>query len=228
MQTSRKIAVLVGVLFIIATGAAVVQFPLISATNAPDYLVQITADNSLMVTALLCELLMIAAVVAIPVVIYPVLKQHCQHLARGYLVARIFEAIPLAISAAGFLLLFVLSREYVAAGAPDAPHFETLGALFRAEWDLWMLIGGQLVFCLTALILNVGLYRARLVPRLISIWGLIGVPLMFTGAILVLYGVIGETSTAQTLLMLPLAVQEMVFALWLIIRGFSPTAAATS
>lgn len=226
MDSSRKIAITVGVLFIIATLSAVVQFPLIGSANAPDYLTQIAANEAQMVTALLLDVLMIAAVVAIPVVLFPILKQHSPVLARGYLAARIFEAILLTASTIGFLLLLILSREYVAAGAPDAPYFQTLGAMLQAEWDLTLVIGGQLVFCLTAWVLNFALYRARLIPRVLSVWGLIGVPLMLAGAVLVLYGVLEDGSTLQTALMLPLAVQEMAFALWLIVKGFNPSALA--
>ena len=228
MDTNRKIAIAVGILFIVATCAAVIQFPLITSTNAPDYLIQIAADGNKIMTSVLLDVLMIAAVVAIPVVLFPVLRKQGEGIARMYLAARLFEAIPLAISTISLLMLLVLSREYVAAGSPVGSHFQTLGTMLQAQWDLALVIGGQIVFCMTALVLNVALYRSRLVPRLLSIWGLVGVPLMLAGSLLVLYGVVENSSTIQTALMVPLAVQEMAFALWLIVKGFNPSAVTST
>lgn len=85
-----------------------------------------------------------------------------------------------------------------------------------------------MILSLTALILNYSMYRTRLVPRLISGWGLIGVPLMYTSGVLVMFGLADSSSTISTILVVPLAAQEMVLALWLIVKGFNPAAVASS
>ena len=171
---------------------------------------------------------MIAAIFAIPVVLFPVLQKHNENLARGYLAARILEGVVLVIGTISLLSLLALSREFVAAGSPDAAHYQTLGALLLEAGDTTLLVGGQIIFSLTALVLNVALYQSRLVPRLLSGWGIVGVPLMLTGGVLTLFGIVGGSfSTIGTVLMAPLAVQEMVVALWLIVKGFNPSAIAS-
>ena len=228
MDSNRKIAIIVGVLFIIATGAAVSQFAFRGSLVAPDYLVEIAADEHQVTIAAILDLVMIAAIFSIPVVLFPILRKHSENLARGYLIARIFEAVVLVIGTISLLSLLTLSREFVASGATDASHYQTLGAVLLAACDWTLLIGGQIVFCLTALVLNYSLYQSRLIPRFLSGWGLIGVPLMLASGVLAMFGVVdGAFSTIGTALMLPLAVQEMVFAVWLIAKGFNPSAIAS-
>jgi len=228
VNSSRKIAIAVGVLFIVATGAAVSQFAFRGSLAAPDYLTEIAADGNQVTFAALLDLIMIAAIFAIPVVLFPILQKHNENLARGYLAARIFEGVVLVIGTISLLSLLTLSREFVAAGIPDAAHYQILGGFLLAAGDTTLLVGGQIIFSLTALVLNVALYKSRLIPRFLSGWGVIGVPLMFTGGVLTLFGVIGGSfSTIGTVLMAPLAVQEMVFALWLIVKGFNLSAIAS-
>jgi len=227
MDSSRKVAIAAGVLFIIATVAGVSQFPFLRALNAPDYLSSVSAHGSQVMTAVLLDLIMIGAVFAIPVVMFPILKKHSEGLARGYVVARIFEAAPLVVGVFSTIALLTLSQEFVAAGAPDTSTYQTLGALLLATSDWTLLIGGQVILSLSALVLNYGLYRSRLVPRFISGWGLIGVPLMFASGLVVMFGLAESSSTIATALVVPLAVQEMVFAVWLIVKGFNPPALAS-
>jgi uncharacterized membrane protein HdeD (DUF308 family) len=84
-----------------------------------------------------------------------------------------------------------------------------------------------LVFCLGAVIFYVLLYRSRIVPRWITLWGFVGIPLYAAAYLLAMYGAIDGNSSAQNLLQLPLGVQEMVLAVWMIARGFRPAAVST-
>ena len=221
MESDRKIAMVVGVLFIVATVAAVSQFAFRGSLNASDYLTAISAHRTQVTMAALLDLIMIGAIFSIPVVLFPILKRHAESVALGYVVARTFEAVVLVIGTISLLLLVTLSREFVGSGPTDASHYQTIGALLLAACDWTMLIGGQIILSLTALILNYSLYQSRLIPRFISGWGLLGVPLMFTSGVLAMFGIVESSSAVATILVLPLAVQEMVFAIWLIVKGFN-------
>ena len=63
-------------------------------------------------------------------------------------------------------------------------------------------------------------HPSRIVPRWISVWGLAAIPLYVAAALLAMYGVVEPASSSQV----PLAVQEMVLAVWMIARGFRPAA----
>jgi hypothetical protein len=65
------------------------------------------------------------------------------------------------------------------------------------------------------------LYRSKLIPRWLSVWGLIG------AALVLAVGVLGMFGHSAMILWLPLAVNEMVLAVWLIVKGFNPSAIAS-
>ena len=89
------------------------------------------------------------------------------------------------------------------------------------------MLGPMIVLSLTALILNYILYQSRLVPRFISVWGLIGAALMLAAGLLGMFG-LSPFSTIVILLGLPLALNEMVLAVWLIVKGFNSSAIASA
>jgi hypothetical protein len=70
------------------------------------------------------------------------------------------------------------------------------------------------------------LYQSKLIPRWLSGWGLIAVIPFLTAGLLSIFHLIGPLSTVGVVLDLPLAVQEMVLAIWLIVKGFNPSAIA--
>jgi len=85
-----------------------------------------------------------------------------------------------------------------------------------------------LVFCLGAVMFYVLLYRSRIVPRWIAVWGLVAIPVYVVADLLAMYSVVGANSSQQVLMFMPLAVQEMVLAVWMIARGFRPPAVPTT
>jgi hypothetical protein len=71
------------------------------------------------------------------------------------------------------------------------------------------------------------LYQSKLIPRWISGWGLIAAILWLATTLLDLFGIISAWSTIQVVLALPIGLQEMVMAVWLIVKGFNPSAVAS-
>lgn len=167
-----------------------------------------------MTTALLV-LVMGLSLALIPVVLFPVLRTINETLAIGYLIVRgAIETTCYVLIATGWLLLGPLHG--VIAAQPGTASAD-LRDVLTANGVL------ALVFCLGAAMFYVLLYRSRMVPRWIAGWGLAAIPLYVVAALLGMYGAIGIDSTAQTLMFVPLAIQEMVLAVWLIARGFLRT-----
>jgi hypothetical protein len=120
-----------------------------------------------------------------------------------------------------------LSQEYVS-GAFNASYFLPLGNLLLAlrDWAIW--IGTLMFFGLGSLTLNYLLYQSKLVPRFLSVWGLIGAALVLIYGLLGLFGLKPDMiSSILTILALPIAVQEMVFAIWIIVKGFKSSTTAS-
>lgn len=226
-MSDRRTARLVGGLFIVATAAGVasvlVQQPMVGVS---DYLSEAHRHEGSLATAALLEILMSAAIVAIAITIYPVLARVRARLAMGYVVARAIEATTYLIGSAVLLIVLTLSRS-AADGSAAAPP-GSLSALGPAARDVIASITGSVAFAVSAVILYSVLFRTRLVPRWLSGWGLAAATLYIAGSVRAVYGA-DPDSLAQTVLNLPMAVQEMVLAAWLLIRGFtrSPEADAS-
>ena len=223
MNSNRKTARIVGLLFITATVASSLSFAIFDPIlNAPDILVNVSANITQVIIGVLLLLIDCAAVVAIPVMLVPIFKKHNEALALGYVGARIIESVILIVGTIILLSLLTLSQEYVQAAAPDASYFQTLGTLLLAVYEWTLLVGIMIVFSLTALILNYLLYQSELIPRWLSVWGLIGATLLLAVGLLEIFGF-----NLTEILSIPIALQEMVFAVWLIVKGFNSSVIAS-
>lgn len=223
MSKDRKTAIIVGVLFIIGTAAGILSVIFTSPIlNAPDYLMQISANENQIVIGALFVLMMGFALAMVPIVIFPILRKHNEALALGYVVFRGgLETVTYIVTVISWLLLLPLSREYIKAGIPDAAHVQVLGNALREISHLPMTV---FVFGVGALIFYSLLYQSKLVPRWISVWGLIAIALHLTTGLLIVFGLQNEFSALNSIMNLPIFLQEMVMAVWLIAKGFNPSA----
>ena len=220
MNTNMKTARIVGALFIIATVAYSLSVILLDPIlGGSDYLSRISANENLLIVGALLVLIDAVAVAGISIVIFPVLRQYNEALALGYVGARIGESVLFSVNAITILTLLTLSQEFVKAGTPDASYFQTLGTVLLAAGNWAYLLGLGLAFALSALILNFLLYQSKLIPRWLSSWGLVGAALVFVNYLFESFSI-----DPIEILFLPIAVQEMVFAVWLIVTGFNSSA----
>ena len=224
-MTERTSGRLVGGLFIAATLAGVLALVLHEPVGGThDYLLGVGGNVGREATAALLELIMGIAVAAIAVAIYPILQRSGARMALGYVVVRAAEGLLIVIGTVGSLSLLTTGRMYVDAQASDASLLARGDALLADR--VW--VSGAIspiVFALSAVILGAVLYRARLVPRWLSLWGLLGGALWVVAGVLVIYGL---DSSSVTPMAAPIALQEMVFAVYLIVRGFRANESAAA
>lgn len=219
MNSNRKTATIVGILFIIGTAAGVISVVLTgSIVGAPDYLSKVAANPIYITAGAFFILIMGLSLAMVPVVMFPIFRKLNETLAIGYVVFRgALETMITIAQVICFLALVILSQKYIGAGAPAASYFQTLGALLMDGNTAFAAIL-EIVFPLGALMFYYLLYWARLIPRWISAWG-------FIAAILYLFGGIYDMFSASlVILFLPMLLQEMVMAVWLIVKGFNPSA----
>jgi hypothetical protein len=148
---------------------------------------------------------------------FPIFKKHNESLALGYIGARIFEGISDFILAISMVILMLLSLEVVKPGAPDASYFQASGAIILGLFN-WIGVLENIPFCLGSLIFFYLLYQSKLVPRWLSVWGIIGAALLLTRVPLSMF-FFDHLSTA--LLAIPIILSELVLAILLIIKGFN-------
>lgn len=227
MNTYRKTAIIVGALFIVCTVASILGPTLVISINSPDYLNQLAGNSDQIITAALLEFIWAAAGAGIAIGLYPLLKKYNGALALGSVGFRVVENIFVLIGTLSLLSLFTLSQEYIAAGSPEASSFQTLGAMLLAvrNWQLHVITG--LSFSLGVLMYYAILYRSNLIPRWLSGWGVLGAVLALAATVLSSFTRNFGLESPDTYLHIPIGLQEMVFAVWLIAKGFNPSVTAT-
>ena len=220
--TNRKTAIMIGVLYIIGTVAGILSLVFTGhILESQDYLLQVSMNPNQIVIGALFVLTMGLALAMVPVLMFPILKGYNGALAVGYVVFRgALEAVTYLALVIGWLSLPLIGQEFIKASATDASFFQSLGDLVLEAHDQ---IGHILtiVFILGALMFYYVLYQSKLVPRWLSGWGLLAAIPYFVSGVLGLFNLHTPMSTIQMVLVLPMAVQEMVLAVWLIVKGFN-------
>jgi hypothetical protein len=225
MNTYRKTAIVVGVLYIIGTISGFMSLVFTDPIrNAQDSLISVSTNENQIIFGALCVLIMGLALAMVPVTAFPILRKHNETLALGYVVFRGgLETVRYLANTISWLFLLPLSKVYQT-GTPEASNLQALGKVLLNVEEIADI--GAFVFLLGALMFYYVLYRSKLIPRWLSGWGLVAIILNFTAGILYLFGLIGQLSTAGIFLEVPIAIQEMVMAIWLIVKGFNPSAIA--
>jgi hypothetical protein len=227
MSKDRRTAVVAGVLFIVATAASllgrvVLLDPILEGV---DVLTKIAANQNQVAAGALFGLVAFFTSAGIAIALYPVLRRYSEGLALGSVGLRIIEGVLYSIGAIAVLSMLTLVRGLAEAGAPTLSSVQGSGALLLAVRS-WAGMAGTLAFYPAGLMYYLVFYRSRLIPRWLSGWGVVAVALGFTASILVVFQVITPMSTPQIVLNLPIFLQEMVLAVWLIAKGFDPSAIA--
>lgn len=219
MHADNRTAKVVGALFVFATVAAMISTTISDQLfQRADYLPAANQNQVLLVVALSLFYLMEASVVAIAVLLYPVLKNHGEELAIGYIVARAAEGVLGVVSRTMFLTIIFLSERFVAADVTQQVGIQITADAASSFADGLFTVSSIFFFGISALLLNQLLFKSKLVPDFISIWGWIGGVLLLVAVTLHVFGI--SFPGMEAALILPIAINEMVLAGWLIIKGF--------
>jgi len=228
MNGYRKTAITVGILFIVATAMGMLSkiACIDPVLNAPDYLAAMAAHENQVVLGGLLMFFGAIACASIAIWLYPILKKQHAALALGSVGFRVIESLLYTIGVVGMLALLTSSHEYAEAGLSNASLFEVSGSALLAikEWAGQL---GVVAFTVGAMMYYAVFYRSRLVPRWLSGWGFLAAASSLAAALLAISGQIAPFSTVFILLQAPIGLQEMVLAVWLIAKGFNPSAVAS-
>ncbi len=230
MNTYRKTAVIVGILFIIGTVsgvlAGVVTAPIRGGSTYP---LNVSASESQWIIGTLLVLLMGLSLAMVPVLVYPIFRKRNEVLAFGAVLFRgVLEQVCETLLVISMFLLLTVSELYGKAGAAEAANFQALASTLIAA-GYWIPQIGGIVFGVGTLMFFALFWQTRLIPRLLSGWGLIGAVLYFCAQVASMFSPLHmapEIGVGVGLLLIPTAIQEMVFAIWVIVKGFNPSAIA--
>ncbi len=230
-NSDRRSAVWVGVLWIMATVLPVLSiFSWTALDDGEGILANAATHKSQLITWALLNLVGAVAAAGVALMLYPILHRVAdtsvkKGLALWYVGTRITEGGTYLVAILATWAFLPLSRDFATAGASDASHFHTTGNILQTTQDLALALA-QSVFAIGAAILYYLLFQSSLVPRWLSLWGLVAAPLFVIASLSLLWT--GDTnSTLANILFMPLGLQEMVLAVWLIVKGFDPAALAS-
>ena len=219
LSIHKTIARVVGLVYLVGFVVGIGGEILIkSILGAPNHLSIVSANSMTVAIGALLWLMAAGGDAAHGILMFPVLKQHNERIAIGYLAARIVDAIFIAIMVLFLMLQIPLGSEYLKAAAPDAFYLQALSTVsVQASQYTYQI--GMSTLGLAGLMLCSTLYRATLVPRFLAVWGLVGYAIIFCGMVSEIMGSgLGLVSS------LPGGLWEVFMGVWLIAKGFNASA----
>ena len=219
MNTYRTTARIVGAVYlagmIIGVGGNVL---ILSILGGPDSVSTLSSSSMLLAIGAMAWLMTVVGDAAHGILMFPVLKQHNERIAVGYLGFRIIDAVFIAIMVLFILAQIPIGSEYLEAGASDASYLQALSAVFM-QAQLYAYHIAMFILGIAGLILCYSFYKSKLVPRLVAVWGLVGYATFLGGSVLEVLGF-----NLLSIHTIPGGLWELFIGVWLIAKGFKPSA----
>jgi hypothetical protein len=216
VNSTRNVAFVAGGLYLL-TFISIPTLALYGPVHEPNYIVGPGPDTAVIIGGVL-EIIVALAGIGTAVVLFPLLKKQNESFALGLVAARILESGTIFVGVAFILSIVTLRQAGVGAEALVTSH--ALATLY----DRIFLLGQSFMPAVCDLLLGFLLYKSRLVPRALSLIGIIGAPLLIVGYIAVLFGLIGRLAPLAALTAIPVALFEFSLGVWLVTKGFNPSA----
>jgi len=218
MSSQRKISLAAGVLYLL-TFVSIPTLAICGPVKSADYILGAGPDTSAIIGGIL-EIIVALAGIGTAVTLFSVLKKQNEGLALGLVASRILESGTIFVGVA-FLLSIVTLRQ-AGAGADASATSHALVALY----DRIFLLGQSFMPAVCDLLLGFLLYQSRLVPRSLSLIGIVGGPVLLAGYFAVMFGLVGQHAPLAGMSAIPVALFEFSLGVWLVVKGFNPSAVA--
>jgi hypothetical protein len=226
MDPMRRTACVVGVLFLVTYITSIAaKFSLYSPfLDNADYILGRGEDTKVLWGAF-AEMVLIFANIGTAVALYPVLKRRFPTLSLGFVTARVMESVFIAIGIVAVVTLVTMRQDFSGATGAEGTALAAVGQTLVTlqEWT-FNLGPGVVVGVGNGLILGYMMYRTGLVPRAMAMLGLVGGTLLVLSGSAVILGITEAGSSVQVLASMPEFFWELSFGLYLIVKGFKPSA----
>jgi len=215
MSSLRKTSLVAGIFYLI-TFVSIPTLVLYSEVKSANWVVGTGPDTPVVIGGIL-EIIVALAGIGTAVVLYPVLRKQKESAALSLVAARILESGTIFVGVAFLLSIVTLRQAGAGAGALTTSH--ALAALY----DRIFLLGQSFMPGICDLLLGFMLYHSRLVPRGLSLIGIVGGPVLFIGYFAILFGIIGQHAPLAMLFAIPVALFEFSLGIYLVVKGFKPS-----
>jgi hypothetical protein len=226
MDSLRKTALIAGIFYLITF----ISIPTLAlygpVKNHRDWILASGGHTAVLVGGFL-EVIVALASIGTAVTLYPVVRRQNEGVALGFVTARVLEAVMIFTGVVSLLSLVTLRQDLGGAAGANATALVTIGASHVAVYNWTFLLSQTLMPGINALLLGSLMYRARLVPRVIPLMGLIGGPLLIIAVFATLFEQHSSLTGLAGLPVIPVAAWEFSLGVWLVVKGFKPSPITT-
>src|SRR6202043_1940747 len=215
MSPRRKTALVAGVLYLL-TFVSIPTLFIYGPVKGANYIIGAGPDTAAIIGGIL-EIIVALAGIGTAVVLFPGLKKQNEAAALGLVASRVLEASTIFVGVAFLMSIVTLRQAGAGAGALVTGH--ALATLY----DRIFLQGQSFMPAVNDLLLGFLLYQSRLVPRVLSLIGIVGGPILLAGYIAVMFGLLGQHAPLATFSSIPVALFEFSLGVYLIVKGFKPS-----
>jgi hypothetical protein len=228
MTPIRKTALIAGIAYL---GTFVFSIPVkfglwSEVLDEPDFVLGAGAGTPVLWGGLF-EVLTALLGIATAVALYSVARRYSDRAALGFVTTRVLEATMIFVGVLAILTVYTLHSDVAGTAGADKGALVTVRDALVSIHDWTFLLGPGLMAACNALLIGSIMYRSRLLPRWIPTLGLVGAPLLFASCTATLFGIWEQTSGPAMVLVLPIAVWEFSFGVYMTFKGFKPTAVDT-
>jgi hypothetical protein len=214
MSSLRKTSLIAGILYLL-TFVSIPTLALYGSVHSTNYITGPGPDTAVIIGGIL-EIIVALAGIGTAVELYPVLRKQHETASLGLVAARILESGTIFVGVA-FLLSIVTLRQS-GAGTDGLATSHALVALY----DRIFLLGQSFMPAICDLLLGFILYKSRLIPRGLSLIGIVGAVPLIAGYVAQLFGLIGQHSALAGLSAVLVALFEFSVGIYLVVKGFRP------
>lgn len=217
----QRVPSLAGALILL--GLVVGIFSIVPSVESDEYLIEVASTKYQVFTGALFQFFLVPIYIGFALLLYPVLKPYNAALSIGFVGFR-FVAATFQLLGIILLPVFVLlSESYLGSSPAEATFFDTTGDVVKLVRDLVNHLGVILATGLGNLLFYLILYREKLIPKWLSLWGSLGNLMIMVAGFLIVFQQIDVVSQAYGALSIPLVLQEITLALWLLTKGLPAT-----
>jgi hypothetical protein len=218
IHSHRKISLTAGLLYLL-TFVSIPTLSLYGPVKSADFILGNGSDTGAIVGAIL-EVVVALAGIGTAVVLFPILKKQSEPLALGLVASRILEAS--AIFVGTVFLMAIVSLHQAGAGTNALGESHALSVLY----DRMFLQSQSFLPAINDLLLGILLYKSRLVPRALSLIGIVGALPLLAGYVAVMFNATDQHGSLAGAAALLVALFEFLLGLWLTFKGFNREAIA--
>ena len=219
MNSNRKTAIYAGILIIVGMIAGMLSIA--PSVESQDYLTEVSANQNQILSGAFFQFALVPIYIGFALLLYPIISKYSKSLAIGFVSFRIIAGVFQIVGVITLPIFILLSQEIAESTTQDLLYFHFFGDVLKLGRDLANHVGVMLATGLGNLILFYIFYKTKLIPQWLSSWGFLGNILAMLASFLILFRLIDVITYHFAVLTIPLVLQEIVLAIWLIVKGFN-------